>query len=176
MTCCWAFGSLAAHAQSAPPAPPVVSDAAQDGSGQVWGIVSGGRGLCRWSGADWQPVDAPEGVAARPSVLGRLPSGAVVCLWEKSWSDEQFLTAHRGNVSRLVARFPDAVISPRLFGDTAGNVWVTGQDREVYRIPTKLGTADKPEHAYSIAEADCHRGYEGDGSASVFTHNPLLAA
>ena len=191
MICCWAFAEPALRAQIPQTIAPAraldaapVRDAAQDGGGQLWGIPADGPAprLCRLSPTGhWQSVPAPNGTTGQPLALERTVNGAVVCLWESG--DEHLLTAHRGAVSRLVARWTGFLRSPRLFSDHAGNVWVTGLGGDIYRIPAKYGAAGAPEHAYSVADTDYFPGYQKSNEgpdqgreAGLFYHDPLLAA
>jgi hypothetical protein len=187
LTCCWAFGSLATSAQ-VPPTPAVLApdtaypqDVAQDSGGQLWGAI--GDGLYRWMPAgEWRRVPALAGVIGRPDALAHLPSGAVACLWDRGDGDH-VLTAHRGAVSRVVARFSGFLRAPHLFGDHAGNVWAMGLGGDIYRASARVGDMSPAEHVLTIADADYYPGYQrsnfgGDQGreAGLFYHDPLYGA
>ena len=114
--------------------------------------------------------------------MTRLPSGAVACLWDKG-NTQHWLTLHRGNFSRLAAHWTGLLGSPRLLGDLAGNVWVTGLGGDIYRVPARLGDKSPVEHVYTIADSDYYPGYQksNNGSdesreAGLSYHDPLFAA
>lgn len=190
LTFCWAFASLAAHAQNNSPAfvlpgdKTSVRDVVQGADGQLLAAIpfSPQSGLFRWTaGRQWQRVVLPPEVAGEPDALTRLPSGAVVCLWDKG-DNTHILTAHRGTFSRVVARFTGFLHSPRLFGDTAGNVWITGLGGDIYRVSMQVGVKDPAEHVETLADSDYFPGYqksnfgEDEGrTAGLFFHDPLFA-
>ncbi len=160
-----------------------VQDVAQDAGGQLWASIASypTSGLFRWNASgQWQPVSLPD-VTGQPDALAQIPSGAVVCLWDKGDNNHD-LTGHRGTFSRVIAHFSGFLRDPRLFGDTAGNVWVLGLGGDIYRVSARVGDHSPPEHVLTLADTDYYPGYQksnngGDEGreAGLFFHDPLFA-
>lgn len=127
-----------------------ISIAAQDSTGTVWGIANyGGPGLYRWQENSWRPVSS-EGIPsnATPTVLTRSPDGAVFCLWNNS-GESHTVTRHQGDLSRQFASFTGHLeYSTRLFVDPKGNIWITENGNQIYRVTPE----GKAEVAYTIPD------------------------
>lgn len=126
-----------------------ISDAVQDSTGQVWGVTHDvGWGLYRWEDDAWKSVailGVPGG--AGPFALARGSDGAVYCLW--SGATGHAITRHQGTSSTLLATFTGHLnLSPRIFVDPNGNVWITEPGRHIFRISRE----GKVESVYTIAD------------------------
>jgi len=110
--------------------------AQQDSAGVVWGIATYGRpGLYHWEENSWHPV-ASEGIPSNGAAiaLARSPDGAVFCLWNNP-SESHTVTRHQGDSSRQFASFTGHIeYSPRLFVDPKGNLWITENGSQIYRV------------------------------------------
>lgn len=127
-----------------------ISTAAQDSTGAVWGIANYGMpGLYRWEENSWRPVTG-EGIPsnAAPTALARGPDGAVFCLWNNS-GESHAMTRYQGDSSRQIATFTGHIeYAPRLFADPKGNIWITENGNQIYRVTPK----GKAELAYTIPD------------------------
>lgn len=135
-----------------------VSAAEQDASGQVWAIADiTDHPLLRWDGTHWQAMKLDFAGAAEPLALGRSNKGEVLCLWKKNASQaegEYFVSAHLGAGGEVKGKFSARLQygRVRLMGDRAGNVWISGSGKDIYRIaPDGVGAL-----AYSIAPEQYH--------------------
>ena len=80
------LGLLAGASSWAGPADePVLNDAAQDATGQVWALAHTSQGeLYRWDGAHWRAVPVRAAAGAQPVTLGNSSDGSVLCVWNVS--------------------------------------------------------------------------------------------
>ena len=113
-----------------------ISQAAQDATGQVWGITYDvGWGFFRWEHDSWKSAAVP-GIptASWPFAISRGPDGAVYCLWGAE-ENPHAVTWHKGTSSRVLAQFTGAIgILPRIFVDRGGTAWISSQGRHIYRV------------------------------------------
>jgi streptogramin lyase len=148
-----------------------ISQAVQDITGQVWGITYNvGWGLYRWEGDTWKSVGVM-GVPgdAGPFAVARGPDGAVYCVWSAG-ADTHAMTWHKGDSSKLVARFTGHLVNlPRIFVEAHGNAWITECGRHIFRV-TPQGRA---EGVYIIADNQFLENGRPENERSAF--NPVYA-
>jgi hypothetical protein len=149
-----------------------ISQAGQDSTGQVWGIMSSsGRGLYRWEGDAWKSVivtGVPSG--AGPVVFARGPDGAVYCVWGGG-ANPHAVTRHQGDAWKLVANFTAPLVGlPHLLLDDAGYLWITDRGRYIYRISLQ----GKALWAYGITEGQFLEDGRPENMRSPL--NPIFAA
>lgn len=130
---------------------PTVRDAAQDGTGRVWGW-GGERRLYAWTGTEWKDAPLPAAVPDRARQLrafGSGADGAVYGLWMTAdGNPPSWVVRCRGDepVRVLVVDAP-LPKEPRLCATAAGAVWITGAGPDVLRI----GPKPEDKLAYSVA-------------------------
>lgn len=135
--------ALAAPLQIAPNAP---FDAARDATGRLWGVLpESPHRLATYDGATWRAVNWTAPIGAEPQRLERRRNGALLCLWSRP-NFHYELSEHRGQTSRLIARFKlDAFersyIHPE-FCDGGATIWLTAGGTDIYRIETNAAQAD----------------------------------
>ncbi len=130
------------------PAPPdrtYISDAAQDGSGQVWATPRNPAGhLYRWQDSKWQDVPLLWAHAYCAVAVAHGPDGRVYCVWQAQFGPGSLLSVHRGRDSRLVARFAGAfdrttggggtLFPPSIFPEAGDGAWIMGQRSTLWHI------------------------------------------
>jgi hypothetical protein len=134
---------VAAQALESPPSH--FDDAAQDGDGVVWAFSRAEYNkLYAFDGKAWSERLAPIGQdgEAMPARLGRLPGGAVACVWRLG-EGRMAITQHRGAESKLLAECDGKInqsgheVPP--FGDSRGGVWITGGGAQITRADSSGG-------------------------------------
>ncbi|MFZ0964820.1 MAG: IPT/TIG domain-containing protein [Terriglobia bacterium] len=160
--------SLAAQSWKVDPSK--IREAAQDSTGQVWGInLAGGGSLSRWDASAWKPL-TPAGVPEHSQLTGlaRGSDGAVYGVWNDG--ADTLVTRHEGATSKVLARFTGRLRDrPHIFVDVGGNAWVTEQGKRIFRV-TPAGEA---ECVYAIPDGQFREEGRPQNDHSPF--NPIYA-
>jgi streptogramin lyase len=148
-----------------------ITEAAQDSTGQVWGVAYyADLGLYRWENESWKPVAVyavPGG--ALPFALARGPDGAVYVVWSAD-ANTHAVTRHIAASSQVLAKFSGHLADrPRIFFDPGGNIWITEQGRHIFRVSPQ----GKAESVYTIADSQFHDYGRPADDQSGF--NPIFA-
>ena len=152
-------GVSSTKVSSTKPAPLVatpVAIAAQDSTGQIWGHRWRRDEFFRWSGKSWNKYPFAPAAGAELSELRRQSDGAVLGVWIYSANvsyeapREHLLSEHRGQTSRVLARWKTISNGSIQIHRTRRATWVT-TGRDIFRLQNGA-----MKRVYSLGRAQMH--------------------
>ena len=140
-------------------------DAAQDASGDVWGIVPSPQvwnmasywSVARWDGSHWKMRGISSISRGGPLKIAAAPDGAVIAIWNSGEVYE-----FRSGPGRLLAKIPcdpDGDNSIRLYADKA-DIWVISKTGDIFHINRKAAPANAAQQVYKSNPANFFPGYQ----------------
>lgn len=140
---------LGAPARALPPSDsPGMTAAAQDGAGTVWALpvdYNSDGTLRRRQAGTWAAQTIPGAAGFQARLLTRGENGAVYVFWQTLQGQPPLprclVTVHRGIVSRILARFSEAVVQdggfpdvPTIYAGREGDVWLASKQALLWHI------------------------------------------